>query len=58
MFDSFSLLRASSIRSSTRSSYVWVRLFLSEVVRQSSHIREEILLMSHRCGSIGTHGHP
>ena len=42
----------SSISRSTRSSYVWVRLFLSEVVRQSSHVHAGILLMSHRWGSV------
>ena len=31
---------------------MWVRLFLSEVVRQSSHVRVGILLMSHRWGSV------
>ena len=46
MWESFSLSRASSIRRSTSSSYEWVRLFLSEVERQSSHVRSGILLMS------------
>ena len=62
MWESFSLSRASSISRFTRSSYVSVRLFVSDVVRQSSHSRAGILLMSHRrgglCGSIGTHVHP
>ena len=31
---------------------MWVRLFLSEVVRQSSHVLAGILLMSHRWGSV------
>ena len=52
MWESFSLSRASSISTSTRSSYVWVRLFLSEVLGQSSHVRVGILLMSHRWGSV------
>ena len=34
MWESFSLSRASSISRSTRSSYVCVRLFLSEVLRR------------------------
>ena len=32
---------------------VWVRLFLSELVRQSSHVHVEILLTSHRWGFVG-----
>ena len=48
MGESFSLSRASSIKRSTSSSYEWVLLFLSEVERQSSHVRWGILLMSHR----------
>ena len=52
MWYSFSLSRASSISRFTRSSYVLVRLFLSEVVRQSSYVRAGILLMSHKWGSV------
>ena len=52
MWESFSLSRASSIKRSTSSSYEWVLLFLSEVERQSSHVRWGILLMSHRWGSV------
>ena len=52
IWESFSLSRASSISRSTRSSYVWVRVFLSEVVRQSSHVRVGILLMSQWLGSV------
>ena len=51
-WESIFLSRACSISRSTRSSYTWVRLFLSEVVRQSSHIRAGILLMSRRWGSV------
>ena len=39
MWESFSLSRASSIKRSTSVSYEWVLLFLSEVERQSSHVR-------------------
>ena len=52
MWESSSLSRASSISRSTRSSYEWVQLFLSEVARQSSQVREGIVLMSHRWGSV------
>ena len=52
MWESFSLSRVSLISTSTDSSYVWVRLILSEVVRQSAHARAGILLMSHRWGSV------
>ena len=46
MWESLSLSRASSISRSTSSSYEWVRLYLSEVARQSSRVRWGILLMS------------
>ena len=49
---SFSLSRASSISRSKCLSYEWVRLFLSEVARQSSDVRWGILRMSHRWGSV------
>ena len=52
MWESLSHSRASSISRSTSSSYEWVRLFLSEVARQSSYVRWGILLMSHRWGSV------
>ena len=61
MWESFSLSRASSIRWSTRSSYEWVRLFPSEVARQSSHVRWGDLTHEPQVelsGPIGAHVHP
>ena len=43
---------------STRSSYVWVRLFLSEVVWQSSTVRVGILITSHRWGPLALYSSP
>ena len=50
---SFSLSMASSTMRSTSSSYEWVRAFLSELARQSSHVLGGILLTNHRWGSVG-----
>ena len=53
MWESFSLSMANSISRSTRSSYERVRVFLSDVPLQLSHVLVGIFPTSHRCGSVG-----